>query len=143
MTTSTQNVQPYKIPSPKIRHNRKLFYGLYRKFEEPIEKWLKRVEIRINRCDFAKLTEYFLIDKFVGELNDVEFDVMQSTRRTWSLKQLREYILDERNDDTDSVTDAENTTIMIDETDNHNGDISVVEITKSKTVCLSLKTIVI
>lgn len=92
MSNTTENLHFYKIVSPKIRHNRKLFYSLLRKFEEPIEKWLNRIETRINRCDFAKFSEYILLDKFFSELNKEEIDIIGCERQTWTIKQLRQYL---------------------------------------------------
>lgn len=92
MSNSTEFLYLYKISSPKVRHHRKKFYCMHRKFAEPIKKWLKRIESRINRCDFAKFTEYLLIDKFFSELDKEEMDVIQHERQTWSLKQLRQHL---------------------------------------------------
>lgn len=92
MSNVTENFHLYKLPSPKIRHHRKNFFCMHRKFAEPIGKWLKRIENRINRCDFAKLTEYLLIDKFFSELDKQEMDAVQHKRQSWSLKQLRKYL---------------------------------------------------
>lgn len=80
----------YKIPSNKIRRNRKLFCGLKKKHDELINVWFNRVQSRINRCEFAKFTEVLLIDKFFCELSDDEIKSFQGTE-TWSLKQLNEY----------------------------------------------------
>lgn len=92
MNKSTENVQSFKIPSAKNRYYRKAFYGLHRRFEEPIEKWLKRIENRIDFCGFEKFTEYLLIDKFFSDLNNEEVSILQSERQTWSLKQLHQYL---------------------------------------------------
>lgn len=128
MAKSMRTMHSYKMPSPEIRYNRKKFYDLHRRFEEPIEKWLKRIETRINHCDFAEFTEYLLIDKFVGDLNDLEFEVMRNTRLTWSFKQLRGYIWD--------IMKTDNNT-MSEETDYGIGEIPVMDIVKSQPVCQS------
>lgn len=80
----------YKIPSNKIRHNRKIFCGLKKKRDELIDVWFKRVQNRINCCEFAKFAEVLLIDKFFCELSEDEIKSFQGTD-TWSLKQLDEY----------------------------------------------------
>lgn len=80
----------YKIPSKNIRKNRKVFYGLKKKRGELIEKWFDRVQSRINCCEFAKLTEILLIDKFFCELGNDELKSFQGSEN-WSLKQLNEY----------------------------------------------------
>lgn len=80
----------YKIPSNKIRRNRKLFCGLKKKHDELINAWFIRVQSRINRCEFEKFTEVLLIDKFFCELSDDEIKTFKTTD-TWSLKQLNEY----------------------------------------------------
>lgn len=80
----------YKIPSNKIRNNRKVFYGMKKKRNEIAKIWFNRVQSRINCCEFAKLTEIILIDKFFCELSNNEIKSFQGTE-TWSLKQLNEY----------------------------------------------------
>lgn len=92
MSNATENSHSFKVPSPKVRHHRKKFYCLHRKFAEPIEKWLKRIENRINRCDFARFAEYLLVDKFFSELDKEEMAVIQLERQAWSLQQLRQYL---------------------------------------------------
>lgn len=92
MSNAPEKFHLFKLPSPKVRHYRRAFYGLHRKFEEPIEKWLKRIESRINRCDYTEFSEYLIIDRFFSELNTEEIAVIQSDRKTWSLKQLHQYL---------------------------------------------------
>lgn len=88
---ASENLNSYKISSPKSRHNRKLFYSLHRKYAEPMEKWLKRIEKRINRCDFGKFANFFLLDKFFSELDKEEMGVIESEQQTWTIDQLRQY----------------------------------------------------
>lgn len=87
-----ESLHSFKIPSPKNRFHRKSFYGLHRRFEEPIEKWFERIETDINLCGFDKLAEYLLLDKFFSELNDGEIATLHSEGQTWSLRQLHRYL---------------------------------------------------
>lgn len=81
----------YKIPSKKIRHNRRLFHGLKKKRNELVNEWLNRVQDRANRCEFEKFSEILLIDKFFCELSDDdEIKSFQGTD-TWTLNQLNEH----------------------------------------------------
>lgn len=80
----------YKIPSNKTRRNRSLFHGLKKNRRELIKKWFQRVQSHISHCEFEKLTEILLIDKFFCELNDEEIKSFQGTD-TWTLNQLNEY----------------------------------------------------
>lgn len=92
MSTKPENLHSFKIPTAKNRYYRRAFYGLHRRFEEQIDKWLKRIENRIGLCGFDKLTEYLLLDKFFSELNNDEIAAIQSERQTWSSKKLHEYL---------------------------------------------------
>lgn len=80
----------YKIPSLKVRYNRKIFCGLKKKRNELVNDWFNRVQDRINRCEFENISEVLLIDKFFCELNDDEIKPFLDTD-TWSLNQLNEY----------------------------------------------------
>lgn len=94
MLKAMTNLNVYKIPSNKIRQNRKSFLNLHRNDAEPINLWLDRVESAINRCEYPVFAKFLLIDKFVSEINDDEIELMLRSdvrRRTWSYKQLREY----------------------------------------------------
>lgn len=114
MSNTSENFHSYKIPSPKIRYYRRAFYGLHRKFEESIDKWLKRIESRINRCDYTKFSEYLIIDRFFSELNNEEIAGIQSERQTWSLKQLHQYLWTENvNIEREKVADDKNGSIEI------------------------------
>lgn len=129
------NVHLYKTPSPKMRHNRKVFYGLHRKFAEPIEKWLKRVENRISRCNFAEFTEFLLIDKFFSELDNSEMDILQSERRTWSIKKLWEYLWVE-NVDAKPAKDTEGNAPTFDKRNGKSTEIVSVDLMDYESVCL-------
>lgn len=85
----------YKIPTLKIRYNRKLFCGLRKKRLEHTDVWFDRVHDQINRCEFAQFTEILLVDKFFCELSEDEIQPFLETD-TWSLKQLNEYFSSRR-----------------------------------------------
>lgn len=96
MLKAMTNLNSYKIPTQKIRDQRKIFYDLHRNDAEPSDLWLKRVESAINRCEYPVFAKFLLIDKFMCELNADEIElIIQSDvrRRTWSYKQLGECIL--------------------------------------------------
>lgn len=89
MSESIDNFDSYRIPSKKIRRNRKSFFDLKKKRDEPVKLWCTHVQNSIDGCAFGKLTEILLIDKFFCELNDRELESFQSTK-TWTLQQLTE-----------------------------------------------------
>lgn len=82
----------YKMPPDEILDNRKEFYCLKRGFGESIEMWLNEVQNHINCCDFSKFVEFFLIDKFVCELNKDEREIV-CRANLWSLQRLNEYFV--------------------------------------------------
>lgn len=97
MLKAMTNLNAYKIPSKKIRQNRRMLYDLHRNDDEPIDLWLDRVERGINCCEYPVFAKFLLIDKFMSEISGDEIEMMiqsDARRRTWSYKQLREYILD-------------------------------------------------
>lgn len=101
MLKAMTTLNSYKIPTKKIRDQRKVFYDLHRNDAEPCDLWLKRVESAINRCEFPVFAKFLLIDKFTCELTNDEIElIIQSDvrRRTWSYKQLREFILNHKKD---------------------------------------------
>lgn len=97
----------YKVPPKEIRLNRRTFYGLQKGRGELIKVWFDRVQSQINCCEFAKLTEVLLIDKFFCELGNDEMKSFQDTE-TWSLKKLNEYFFDQ-NVDTAHMHSYDNT----------------------------------
>lgn len=97
MLKAMTNLNSYKIPSQKTLQSRKVFYDLHREEAEPIEIWLDRVESVVNRCEFPVFAKFLLIDKFICELKSNEIEMMIQSdvrRRTWSYKQMREFVLD-------------------------------------------------
>lgn len=110
MVDTAQKWDLYKAPKDKILENRKAFYGLQRKCNEPTDKWLKRVQNCISRCEFPIFVEFLLIDRFVCALNKTEIGIIRGTD-TWSLKKLLECFLDHtgstnKNDKPDSNVSA-------------------------------------
>lgn len=111
MLKAMTTLNEYKIPSKKIRDQRKIFYDLHRIDDEMSESWLNRVENATNRCEFPVFAKFLLIDKFMCDLTDGEIElILQSDvrRRTWSYKQLRECISNHKNDapHIETTTDA-------------------------------------
>lgn len=110
MLKAMTNLNSYKIPTKKIREQRKIFHDLHRIDDESIELWLNRVESVTNRCEFPVFAKFMLIDKFACELNDDEIELMLQCdvrRRTWSYKQVREYVLDYKNQKTENKRSTE------------------------------------
>lgn len=101
MLKAMTDLNAYKMPTQKIREQRKVFYDLHRNDDESMELWLNRVEGASNRCEFPVFAKFMLIDKFVSALDTDEIEmIIQSDvrRRTWSYKQLREYALNHKNE---------------------------------------------
>lgn len=116
------NLELYTVP---ILQNHREFYGLRREFDESIDRWLKRAEICIRRCEFPTIIEEFLLfDRFVCGLNSAELRTIQSVSKSWTLNQL----LDRYN-----YLQANNV--------NENQNIPS-DMVKSEPVCLSLVSII-
>lgn len=83
----------YKIPSDTVIKHRRAFYSLWRRSDDRTMTWLNRVRNSIRRCEFPKLVEYLLIDRFVCELNRIERDSIRAatSANTWSLGQIIQY----------------------------------------------------
>lgn len=89
----------YKIPLDEVIKHRKEFYHLWRRSDDQTKIWLNRVENHVKNCEFPKLIEYLLIDRFVCELDDVEKQHLRMVNNNWSIKRLNEYF-DNQNVDT-------------------------------------------
>lgn len=81
----------YKIPSKEIIANRRKFYRLKKKDDEQIEAWLERGQTQIKCCEFPKIVEFLLIDKFMCELKKNEIEFIRSAVDTWSIERLHEH----------------------------------------------------
>lgn len=116
MLKAMTNLNLYKVPATKIREQRKIFYDLQRDDDESMELWLNRVEGVTNRCEFPVFAKFMLIDKFACELSDDEIEMIIQNdvrRRTWTYKQVREYVLNCKNEkpkDKQSIECNEKTT---------------------------------
>lgn len=88
------NLDLYKLPLSEILQNHRKFYGLRRDHGEPMNRWLKRIQRCIHRCEFSPITAEFLtIDQFLCGLTSDELNSIQSVNESWTLKQLLEYVL--------------------------------------------------
>lgn len=96
MLKEISDMDTYKIPSEEIRKNRKLFYNLRRERDELIKSWLDRVQNRSNCCEFMKFTNFLVIDKFTCELKYNEIKSIERNSNTWSLKQLKKFLLNQK-----------------------------------------------
>lgn len=82
----------YEIPSNEILQNRQTFYSLLRKDTDKSTTWLKEVQSCSRRCDFpTTITEFLLLDRFVGGLNANELKSIRTASKSWILKQLLEH----------------------------------------------------
>lgn len=70
----------YKAPSRAAFHCRKIFYSCQREKIESNEKWFRRIEEYVDGCDFGKLSNYMLIDKFLSGLNGDAFERFSQTQ---------------------------------------------------------------
>lgn len=87
----------YKVPSEKVRQNRRAFYELHRKRDEDIKTWFDRIQSVVNICcKFGRCRQFFIIDKFVSELRTDEIErIEHAITDNWSLQQLSKYFVDE------------------------------------------------
>lgn len=90
MTETVCEMDLYIVPSDEIRNNRKAFYDLRRERSELIKTWLNRIELSVSCCEFAKYTEFLLIDKFFCGLHNDEMHVI-TRAHTWSFKQFNKH----------------------------------------------------
>lgn len=97
MVDSNSTISAYKIPSHEILKKRRKFYGLRKEVGESVERWLKRVQLCIDYCEFPKgIIEFLLIDRYICELNDNELKAIERVD-TWSVEQLLRYYLNDQN----------------------------------------------
>lgn len=101
------NLYVYEIPSHEVIWNRKEFYRLKKESSESMEAWLHRVQTHIKCCEFPKIVELSLVDKFVCELNVNEIESIQSAVDTWSFEHLNEYF-NEQKIDVEHLNDENN-----------------------------------
>lgn len=84
----------YELPLNEILQNHRTFYGLRREFDEPIDRWLKRIQNCIGRCEFSTIiAEFLLIDQFLCGLNTSELKSLQNVNKSWTVKQLLDHVL--------------------------------------------------
>lgn len=97
MVDSNSTISAYKIPSHEILKKRRKFYGSRKEVGESVERWLKRVQLCIDYCEFPKgIIEFLLIDRYICELNDNELKAIERVD-TWSVEQLLRYYLNDQN----------------------------------------------
>lgn len=89
MVDSVCDWSVYKTPSNEILRNRRAFYGLQRKAQEPVEKWLNRIRSSIRCCEFPTIIEFLLMDRFVCGLNSDELRTLRRVH-SWTVKRLEE-----------------------------------------------------
>lgn len=87
------NLDLYKLPLGEILQNHRKFYGLRRDHGEPMNRWLKRIQKCAHCCEFSPITaEFLIIDYFLCGLNKGELQTIQSVNKSWTLKQLVDYV---------------------------------------------------
>lgn len=74
MVDAEHILDAYQIPSNRILQYRREFYGLQRKSGETSKTWFNRLHACIVRCEFPKVFELLLIDKFICGLKINELD---------------------------------------------------------------------
>lgn len=87
--TDVYSVNLYHMPSEDVLQFRRTFYLSHKESFETPNDWLGRIKESIHRCDFGKLTEYLLIDKFICELGRDEISTFQNVK-SWAIEQLCE-----------------------------------------------------
>lgn len=128
MVDSVSDWNVYKTPSKQILRNRRAFYGLQRKAQEPVEQWLKRIQSSIRCCEFPSIIEFLLIDRFVCGLNRNELKTIQCVQN-WTVNQLIDMFSNQniKNDSTEpNLTYSPN-------------QILAVNLIKSERVCENLR----
>lgn len=73
----------YKTPSLISLQNRKFFHKCHRKPTENNGDWFTRLRDSVSSCSYGIFSSFMLIDKFVSELNDENFEKI-SKKSTWS-----------------------------------------------------------
>lgn len=68
----------YNVPTYSVFHCRKIFHEIQKDKNEKLEEWFWRVNVTISECDFGHLTDYMLIDKFIGGLSEELFEKIAS-----------------------------------------------------------------
>lgn len=97
MVDLVSTLNEYKIPSHEILKNRRTFHGLQKEVSESVDRWLKRVQLCIDCCEFPTvIIEFLLIDRFVCGLNVSELKCMESVD-IWTVKHLLEYYFNDQN----------------------------------------------
>lgn len=81
----------YRVPSNRILQYRRKFHGLQRKSGETTNTWFHRLHACFVRCEFPKLFEFLLIDKFVCELKINELDFYRVADH-WTVKLLNDCV---------------------------------------------------
>ena len=115
------NLDLYKIPSKEILKNRLEFFGLWRRSDDEITIWLKRVQRCIRHCEFPTIIlEFLLFHRFVCGLDANELESIRSISKSWTLNQLLDHFLD------DSI-----------DTGHIEGNNISLDIVKSEPVCLT------
>lgn len=77
----------YKTPSIAAFHHRLQFHAAHKAQNESITDWFKRLQKFINHCEFAHISDYMLIDKFVSGLGDADFEKISQVA-TWTIEEL-------------------------------------------------------
>lgn len=118
----------YKTPSSEVLRNRRAFYGLQRKSEEPVQQWLKRVQSSIWCCEFPTIIEFLLIDRFVCGLNSKELKTLRRTH-SWTAKRLVEMF------STQTIPNGSTAPNLTDSEHIVGNEITAVDLIKSEPVC--------
>ena len=131
MVDTVFSLDLYQIPSKEILKNRREFFGLWRRSDDEISAWLKRVQNCIRRCEYPTIIlEFLLFDRFVCGLDADELKSLRSVNKSWTFKQLLNHFSDKSID-----TGHIEANLTVDYGINQIENISL-DIVKSELVCL-------
>lgn len=64
----------YVTPSISAFQNRKLFHSHQKEQYETVEQWFHCIIDSLEGCEYGKLSEFMLIDKFITALDDESYE---------------------------------------------------------------------
>lgn len=85
----------FRVPSQLAFHSRQVFHSYQREKTENIDLWMLRIKHSIASCEYEKLTEFMLIDKFLSGLNNEDFK-MFSQHASWTEELLWTFVTENK-----------------------------------------------
>lgn len=71
----------YVVPSMSVYQSRRIFHTKQRNRYESLEEWFHRVFKNLNDCDYGKLADFILIDKFISGLDSETIEKFPQNER--------------------------------------------------------------